>query len=539
MTNEAVTEGIDCLDQLFKTDIDTVDYRILQQRLVAAMSYTASTAFYAGRTPKTVLEHSSVKKDTNALGIVENTIDGTTVTHLNKNKLKTVLDRVLKINLVSLSNIINKDSGFFNRPGHARLSDPAVVFTNGLSMSTSDFFDNREHVSYNSDHYILIRKKTIFSEGNDKLDVYVFDRDHTWLREEASLQDVKEKSQLLASTSFDINTELEQTGRHQLHINSKTAKNWPQCDMFLELSYEFLTVDEYCQRIGRAEDSHWLDEVSLENKEHNWRDLFRQTNLPPVTLNPLIFFFNKNSSTEGWIHSYQHQKVIVVGFKGTDLFQFTDLLTDIHLTPGTLEGMYKDVYELKPSAILCDPTTKVHSGFRNAYLSVRETVLETIHSICQWESDWLIIFTGHSLGGALATLAAYEVANRSKRGSDVKVAMINYGCPRLAGDSFVENYTKTVKVSYRFRAPRDVIPRFPHSLDHVPNLVTGDSAKGITVTFPGRNQQQASANSEDLADRRFPFTSFLGALTSAFSDHMEGSYFNALTIATREVYMSN
>jgi len=39
-------------------------------------------------------------------------------------------------------------------------------------------------------------------------------------------------------------------------------------------------------------------------------------------------------------------------------------------------------------------------------------LLEGIYSTTGWSDDWLIVVIGHSLGGAVATLAAYELANR-------------------------------------------------------------------------------------------------------------------------------
>lgn len=55
-------------------------------------------------------------------------------------------------------------------------------------------------------------------------------------------------------------------------------------------------------------------------------------------------------------------------------------------------------------------TLKVHKGFYTAYLSVRDTLLAILYSITNQFNKWSIIVTGHSLGGSLATLAAYDLA---------------------------------------------------------------------------------------------------------------------------------
>jgi len=103
---------------------------------------------------------------------------------------------------------------------------------------------------------------------------------------------------------------------------------------------------------------------------------------------------------------------VVVGFKGTNPQQLKDIRTDLDGRLVALDGMNGRNYILDPSDALLQRDNTVHHGFRDAYVSVRTTMLETLYSICQWHQDWLIVFTGHSLGGALAILAAYEVANR-------------------------------------------------------------------------------------------------------------------------------
>eukprot|EP00210_Caulerpa_lentillifera_P002841 g2715.t1 len=531
VTNAAVSEGISCVEQLFKASVHEADYTTLQQRLVAAMSYTASTAFYAGKTPENILDNTATQKDTQALGVEEQTIDGTTVTHMNKEKLEAVVDRVLKIRLDSLSNIVNKDGRFFLSGDK---SDPGVSFSCGISMSTSKFQNDTKKAQFNTDHYLFIRKTTIFNSGNNKLDIYVFDRDNVTMNNKDSLAYMKKHSDVLGSVSYDVNTELKQTGRHYLPITFDTSRFGS--DMKLELYYEFMTVNEFCEQQNRAHARHWLDEVSLENRGEDWKGLLSMSKLPSITLSPLIYFNNTSSSTEGWIHSYIEQKVIIVGFKGTDPRQATDLLTDAKIIPATLEGMYQDNYILKPTETLLEKDVKVHKGFLDAYLSVRETVLETVDTVSGWDPEWLVIFTGHSLGGALATLAAYEAANRTKHGRHTKVAMMNYGCPRLANKSFVKTYTDTVKVSYRFRAPNDIIPCLPRHLEHVPNLVEADKIDGLLATVPAPDKQQASANAEDSKDRKLSISNIVDAVKNAFKDHMEGNYFKAFSDAMKDVF---
>ena len=83
--------------------------------------------------------------------------------------------------------------------------------------------------------------------------------------------------------------------------------------------------------------------------------------------------------------------------------------------------------------------------------------------------DWTMYVTGHSLGGALATIFAYECAEL-----DVgKVIMYNYGSPRVGNKAFVDEFKRRVDSSWRFSNASDIIPTVPRFLGyrHVDNAM--------------------------------------------------------------------
>lgn len=65
---------------------------------------------------------------------------------------------------------------------------------------------------------------------------------------------------------------------------------------------------------------------------------------------------------------------------------------------------------------------RVHRGFNKAFLEIWPTVLITI---CQFPEDMDIVFTGHSLGGAIAVRAGEELTDKRK------VQLITFGCPKV------------------------------------------------------------------------------------------------------------
>lgn len=99
----------------------------------------------------------------------------------------------------------------------------------------------------------------------------------------------------------------------------------------------------------------------------------------------------------------------------------------------------------------------VHKGFFEATQSVLPGVLEEI-SRQQAKNPSLedIVVTGHSLGAALATIAALDLANKG-----LHVRLINFGSPRLANSNLAEYISKTLPTRIRVTNHKDPVPHLP------------------------------------------------------------------------------
>nr|GEW90580.1 C2 calcium-dependent membrane targeting [Tanacetum cinerariifolium] len=82
-------------------------------------------------------------------------------------------------------------------------------------------------------------------------------------------------------------------------------------------------------------------------------------------------------------------------------------------------------------------------------------------------SKWHVFVTGHSLGGALATLLALELSSSqlAKRGA-ISVTMYNFGSPRVGNKLFAQVYNEKVKDSWRVVNHRDIIPSVPRLMGY-------------------------------------------------------------------------
>ena len=69
-----------------------------------------------------------------------------------------------------------------------------------------------------------------------------------------------------------------------------------------------------------------------------------------------------------------------------------------------------------------------------------------------------VIFSGHSLGGALATLAAVQFA---KQYPDIVVSCVTFGSPRVGNGTFAQMFNKCCAGSFRFVNEDDPVPMGP------------------------------------------------------------------------------
>lgn len=100
---------------------------------------------------------------------------------------------------------------------------------------------------------------------------------------------------------------------------------------------------------------------------------------------------------------------------------------------------------------------KVHAGFKFAYYSIRNKVLDKCYEL--YKEGMKIMILGHSLGGAMALLASEDIGWHFK----TKVTNITWGAPRVAknkkGINAIKEYLD--EESFNFENGSDIIPKLP------------------------------------------------------------------------------
>lgn len=96
----------------------------------------------------------------------------------------------------------------------------------------------------------------------------------------------------------------------------------------------------------------------------------------------------------------------------------------------------------------------MHCGFTTAYDSVREDIHKTLRE----SGIKTVIVTGHSLGGALATLCAVDIQFNFP---EIAVEVYTFGAPRVGNTGFRDSFDRRVPNSYRFVNGMDIVPALP------------------------------------------------------------------------------
>jgi len=160
--------------------------------------------------------------------------------------------------------------------------------------------------------------------------------------------------------------------------------------------------------------------------------------------NTLVRAFDTNGS-QGFVVRDDRRKEIVVVFRGTR--EPIDLITDIQfcLTPLLTRGV-DGVGD-----------SQVHSGFLRAYNLVADDVLDIVGEQRSGHSDYSIVVSGHSLGGAMASISALAI--RAAHPS-VPLKLYTYGQPRTGNPAFAALVEQKIGVDNIFRAvhTNDIVP---------------------------------------------------------------------------------
>lgn len=194
-----------------------------------------------------------------------------------------------------------------------------------------------------------------------------------------------------------------------------------------------------------------------------------------------IFIESLSTDTEVWLFHDEAEKSIIISFRGTEQGSWRDFFTDAQVflqrwAPGeevnlnvdtdTTVGLYDLVPGIMPTAgsTISEDASAVHYGFLRAFLSIRDAVTRGINLLSSDLSEgYSLHFTGHSLGGALAILAAADFQAKHLFDNH-NVTCMSFGAPKVGNTQFAKLYNRLVPNSFRIVNDADLISRMPRSL---------------------------------------------------------------------------
>lgn len=135
---------------------------------------------------------------------------------------------------------------------------------------------------------------------------------------------------------------------------------------------------------------------------------------------------------------------VLIVFRGTLPFSIKNWMDD-------LDAFITDY----PNCAGC----KVHEGFYHTYLAIKDTILSSARALFAKYPKSKKLITGHSLGGALATLAAIDI----QRYFGPVDEFYTYGSPRVGNREFATftNGFVTGNFNSRITHNRDPVPHLP------------------------------------------------------------------------------
>ncbi|WP_225442681.1 lipase family protein [Paenibacillus lycopersici] len=135
----------------------------------------------------------------------------------------------------------------------------------------------------------------------------------------------------------------------------------------------------------------------------------------------------------------ESERGVILAFRGT--ISPTDWITD----------MMAQQTAFKPLGKGC----MTHRGFTEVYMSARDAIFKLLNQTAKGKP---LFVTGHSLGGALATLASADIAVNRPPAS---LITYTFGAPRVGDPGFARSYNAAVPVTYRVQNEFDVVPHLP------------------------------------------------------------------------------
>ncbi|MGI2177251.1 lipase family protein [Shewanella sp. AC34-MNA-CIBAN-0136] len=174
----------------------------------------------------------------------------------------------------------------------------------------------------------------------------------------------------------------------------------------------------------------------------------------------------------------------------------------------------------------------VHAGFNNAFASLRQQIATFLDKWRISNPGKAIHFVGHSLGGALASLAA-DWASVNNYASNIN--LYTFGSPRVGQQGFASANTHRLNQIFRCTHGADVVPKVPlWPFIHAPYQGVEyrlDNSQGLRISAHGMDPKAGaepgylvSANTEHWGHLHVKASEYLKPVKLRYENRNQASY---------------
>ena len=128
-------------------------------------------------------------------------------------------------------------------------------------------------------------------------------------------------------------------------------------------------------------------------------------------------------------------------------------------TQGT-QNIITDITFIDQQWSIGGETVNLHKGFYDCYMSISAAVLSNVKTLLLASPTVeKVVVSGHSLGGALATISALSLHYSDLPSQWKPVEVFTLGSPQVGSRNFVNLFNRSITISIRAANPIDVVPR--------------------------------------------------------------------------------
>ena len=193
-------------------------------------------------------------------------------------------------------------------------------------------------------------------------------------------------------------------------------------------------IDNINTLVGKNSKSSLLKLIDAVGYDHNEERKNLEKELRNLKME-LLETFDKDG-TQAILISFKtnNTRFIALAFRGTEATSIKDIKADF-----------------KAQTMSCETGGKIHTGFKEAFDAVELDIQTKLNEDAFKETPLFI--TGHSLGGALATIAAKKLSHKGGI-----AACYTFGAPRVGNDEWISEFKTPV---YRLVNAADCVTMLP------------------------------------------------------------------------------